>query len=316
MRRIQPVFLLCLCLQAAPIPCKPQQEQTKTFTRIRSLRIALASGDCELRKSTDPTVTVNLQFEESSGTKPAMLQEKDKLIISEEVKGPVGNGKSKWTITVPDDLPITFHSISGKLQISDLKLKFVGASDRGPLLFSRVTGDIDVSVVSGDLDIEDFLGMLNARIGSGHTHISRSVGEIKIDGDGGPIVVSESKAKFRISNNTGDVVARNVSLGGSSKFTSTGGNAEIRLSATPQHDLFVSSGSGEALVAFNGNNLQGKIIMRAGMKSGRINAPFGFEKEVETDYGRRPTIQKSTRMGTAKNYIQVNTVSGEAILKY
>ena len=110
------------------------------------------------------------------------------------------------------------------------------------------------------------------------------------------------------------MVGRNISLGGSSKFTTSTGDCEVLLSATPEHDLLVSSGTGQALVAFNGNKVQGRIIMRAGMQSGRITAPFGFEKEEETDYSNVLTLQKSTRMGNAKNYLQVNTVSGEAVL--
>jgi hypothetical protein len=304
--------LIAFALHA--ISCQGQKEQTRTFTRIRSLRIVMESGNCELRKSTDGAITASVQFDEANGLTPYMQQEKDKLSIKEDLKDGSGKGKSNWLISLPDDLAITFITTSGKLKVSDVKMTFHGTSDAGALSFTKVSGDLDISIVSGDLDIEDFSGVLNARMGSGTSHISRSIGDLRVTSDVGQIVVADSKAKFQVASKNGNVVGRNVTTGGSSRFTTSIGNAEVRLSATPVHDLFISSGTGDALCAFNGNTFEGKIIMRAGTQSGHIRAPFGFEREEELEYGRNPTLQKSTRLGKAKTYIQVNTISGEAIL--
>lgn len=173
---------------------------------------------------------------------------------------------------------------------------------------------MSVSTGSGDLDIEAFDGVLDGSTGSGTIRVLNSKGELKLNCGSGNIRITDSQAEFRASTGSGDVAARNLKLVAASRFNSGSGDAQVQLAGSPMFDISVGSGSGNAELDFNGNEISGDIVMTANKKNGRIVAPFDFDKTEETmEGGDQVTVRKSVVKGTQK--ISVSTGSGEAIIR-
>jgi glutaminase len=86
----------------------------------------------------------------------------------------------------------------------------------------------------------------------------------------------------------------------------------VSLSQGLEHDISVNSGSGDAVLDFNGNEISGLVIMTADKRQGEIHAPFPFDKEEEIDNGGSTTIKKTARLGNESVEIRIGTGSGNA----
>ena len=88
------------------------------------------------------------------------------------------------------------------------------------------------------------------------------------------------------------------------------------LAGALKYDIAVGSGSGNAELNFNGNEIAGEIVMMANKTNGRIVAPFDFEKVEESkQWGDQVTVKKTVMKGSATQRVTVSTGSGEATLK-
>jgi hypothetical protein len=88
------------------------------------------------------------------------------------------------------------------------------------------------------------------------------------------------------------------------------------LASAPAHDISLNSGSGDAILDFNGNKIEGLIVMKANKKNGVIKAPFDFDKTEEIEQGRdQVAIKKTTQRGTSDVKISIGTGSGVAQIK-
>ncbi len=303
------IFLIPLTLGA-------QEEKTKTFNGIKSIRMNTSSGIHKIQKSTNTSVTVLLRHTYKAGIEHTIEQDGDRLIINETLTDRNARGESSWMLTVPDDLPIRFLTGSGNIDASDIKLDLDATTGSGDLVFRKVTGHIKATTGSGDLELQGFNGDINVTIGSGNARVENSQGNIRVNCGSGTIRVADSKAKFRMNNGSGNVVSRNITLDGSSQFNSGSGNAQVILAVTPQHNLSVNSGSGAAELNFNGNEIAGEIVMRANKRTGIISSPFPFDKEEEiSGEGGQVTMKKTFMKGNSSRVIEVTTGSGEAIIK-
>jgi hypothetical protein len=86
----------------------------------------------------------------------------------------------------------------------------------------------------------------------------------------------------------------------------------VSLSQGLEHDISVNSGSGDAVLDLNGNEISGLVIMTADKRQGEIHAPFPFDKEEEIDNGGSTTIKKTARLGNESVEIRIGTGSGNA----
>jgi hypothetical protein len=128
--------------------------------------------------------------------------------------------------------------------------------------------------------------------------------------------LTDSKATFRVTTGSGNITGSNVSVDGSSSFSTGSGNADVALASTPQHDLSIASGSGDAVLNYNGHDIKGEIVMKANKKNGEIYAPFAFDKTEEINAGKdHTTIQKTVVKGATTPHISISTGSGDATLK-
>lgn len=97
------------------------------------------------------------------------------------------------------------------------------------------------------------------------------------------------------------------------KFNTGSGDVYVGLSGSLKHDISVNSGSGDSVLDFNGNDINGTVVMTANKRNGEIHAPFAFDKEEEIDNGSgHSTIKKTAVLGDGVVQIKVGTGSGDA----
>jgi hypothetical protein len=316
--RILLVTTLCVATCFLPQLAAAQSEKTKTFTGIKSIRLNSASGDCKIQRSKDASVTVFVRttndFDKSATTK--IDQEGDQLILKEDYFERSSRGSAHWTLTVPDGIKIKMTSGSGTITASDVKIDLKATTGSGDLEFSKLSGTIDATSGSGDLTLDNSDGQIEVTVGSGSGSIQNSKGEIKMTTGSGNIRVSDSQAAFTMTIGSGTVTSKNITLSGSSKFTTGSGNTSVSLAASPKYNISLASGSGDAELNFNGHEIAGEIVMQANKKNGRIDAPFAFDKteEIDDNDNDHVTVKKTVVKGSVTPLVRISTGSGTASL--
>ena len=309
--------LIALVAMLAPLSLFAQKEVSKSFTGIKKIRMTTASGNCEIKKSADAGVTVDIKYTYNDDDyEPSITQEGDRLVIKEKFHGQSSHGSADWKLTVPDNLEIQFTTGSGHVEAAGLALDLTATTGSGNLIFTNLKGEVNSNTGSGDVELENVNGTISATSGSGHFRVNKSSGELTLTSGSGNLRLKDSKAAFRVTTGSGDVTGETISIDGSSSFTTGSGDTEVTLAASPKHDLSLTSGSGNASLNFNGNEIKGEIVMKASKKHGKINAPFDFDKTEEIDAWKdNITVQKTVVKGSSTPHILVSTGSGDATLK-
>lgn len=294
-----------------------QKKLNKTFPGVKKIRMSTASGNCVLRKSGDMKVTVDLTYSfDENDYEPVISQEGDLLVIKEKFRGNSSRGNADWELSVPDHIEIQFTTGSGNVEASDLSFNLKATTGSGNYTFNRLSGDLTLNTGSGNIDLDGVTGTIEATTGSGHFRVSKSSGELTLTTGSGSHKLGDSKAVFRVTTGSGNITGNDISITGSSSFTTGSGNTEVVLAAAPQFDISLASGSGDAVLDFNGHDIKGEIVMKAGKKHGEINAPFAFDKTEEiSQWKDQVTVQKTAIRGTTTPHISISTGTGEATIK-
>lgn len=116
---------------------------------------------------------------------------------------------------------------------------------------------------------------------------------------------------------SGNISANEIVLKGKSMFNTGSGDASVVLASSPQYNISVNSGSGDATLDFNKNKMDGTLIMTANKKNGKITAPFSFDKteELDDDNNNQVRIRKTAKLGEKDIQIKISTGSGTAEVK-
>lgn len=271
-----------------------QEKITKTYTGIDEIEISVSSGDAIFKKSTSNEVTVELIHTFDIDYDPTIRQNGSKLDIDDRNVARSNrsySGKATWTFTIPDNLEVEFETGSGDAEIADLTLEFEMSSGSGDFEIRNSDGEIEISTGSGDIDATDVTGDLEFSTGSG---------DIDLD---------KIYAAIDASTGSGNVDAENITISDGSSFSSGSGDVEVALSETPAFDISVGSGSGDATLDFNNNEIEGTVVMQINKNKGRIRAPFSFDKEEEITQGRSSVQLRKTKKFNSKD-IQVKVSSG------
>lgn len=293
-----------------------QGNLNKKFSGIKKIRINTASGDCKLVKGSGAEVIVDLQHTFGDSYQPEVSQEGDRLQIRENFSSNSSRGESKWTITIPDGMEVRFSTGSGGLTASNLAVDLDVNTGSGDITLTQVTGEVKGTSGSGAIELENFTGIIKANSGSGDILVSQLKGEISANCGSGDIKINDSKASFNANSGSGRIVSRNLTIEGESRFNSGSGDAQVVLASSPKFDISVNSGSGDAQLDFNGNKIEGEVVMKANKKNGVIKAPFDFDKTEEIEQGGdQVTIKKTAVKGNASVKISVGTGSGVAAIK-
>lgn len=245
-----------------------------------------------------------------------MNQEGDRLIIREKFRSNFSHGNAEWTLTIPDGVEVDFSTGSGNLDASNLTLDLDVKTGSGDISVRQHKGDLRGNTGSGDITLAEANGEIRANCGSGNIDIEKISGELSVNCGSGDISLRDSKAKFSANTGSGTVRGTNLTLTGSSGFNTGSGNAQVVLANAPTYNIAVNSGSGDAILDFNGNTIAGEVVMKANKKNGTIKAPFEFDKTEEIEQGRdQVVIKKTTQRGSSDVNISISTGSGVAQIK-
>lgn len=295
-----------------------QEEKTieKSFDGISSIDLSTASGDCVIKKGSTDAVQVKVTYTyDDDDYTPKMEQSGSRLGLEEKFHARNTRGSSKWELTVPDGLEIEFSSGSGDLALSDLKGELDFNSGSGDANIDGFEGELKGNSGSGDFHLKNVKGEIKINSGSGDHHISDSELLAKANTGSGDVEVNDSKGGFKLNTGSGDVEAGRIALSEDGNFNTGSGDVEVVLTASLVKDISANSGSGDAVIDFNGNAIEGKVIMTCKKRGGNIKAPFKFDKEEEIDQNGEIYLKKTANLGSKDILIEVGTGTGTAEIK-
>lgn len=271
------------------------QKVEKTFSGIDEIEISVGPGDAIFTKSPDNKVYLTLTHN-IDDYQPTIEQKGDRLKIREENRNGSWSGSATWRFQIPDDTEISFNTGSGDFEISGL------------------SAEVNVNSGSGDLDINDFNGEIKGNTGSGDINFDKAEGDFRMNTGSGDVDGNDIKGYMTFNTGSGEIEVKNLVLTDDSGFNSGSGDVEISLGGPLNYDISLNSGSGDSVLDFNGNKIEGTIVMQANKRSGRIVAPFKFDKEEEIDNGGRNnvTMKKTAKIGNKDVRINIGTGSGTA----
>jgi hypothetical protein len=227
------------------------------------------------------------------------------------------SGYSTWELIIPENLEVKFSSGSGNFEASDMTVSISANTGSGDYRWKSVRGDSKVNTGSGNISIDDFQGDIDLNTGSGNIDIVKSEGDLRANSGSGKIDLKEVKGRLSANVGSGNVSGNALVLTGKSNFNSGSGDVSIRLATSPHYAIAVNSGSGDALLDFNGNKMEGMVTMTVNKRNGKIVAPFPFDKTEElNDNGKdNVRIQKTAQFGTKDIEIKISSGSGTAEIK-
>ena len=309
------------------------EEILKTFKNVTLVKLETFSGDCVVKKGTGSDVKVRYVYSGlGTGKEPKFLQEGSMLMVKEKLHFS-GSGSSNWYLTVPEKTGIKFKSVSGDFSVEGLKSEIsvetvsgdVEAEDcSGDIFLSSVSGDFEVQKLSGkvqvksassDLEVEKLFGEIQVKSASGDIEAEELVGTIVLKVASGDIDIDNSQGRFEVKTASGDISASNIIIKEKSRFKVASGDIYVKLGQSAAHDLTLDSASGDAVLNYNGNPIEGYFEFKALDESGKIVSPFGFDREEEDERWGKKYLIKSFKRKSSTPRILIYTASGKAALK-
>lgn len=136
----------------------------------------------------------------------------------------------------------------------------------------------------------------------------------KVETGTGSITINEARGEFNVSTGTGSIEIREIIIKEESKFTSGTGDVSITLSSSSDQDISVTSGTGNAILDYQGNPLRGFFKFSAVQNTGLIVSPVNFENEYKIPNGNLYNEVKSFRIDS-KDEPRINISTGTGLAK-
>ena len=293
-----------------------EKKVEKSFNGVKSIDLSTASGDCIIKKGSGDAVQVVLTYTyDDDDYTPKMDKNGTRLKLEEKFHSNNTRGSSKWELSVPDGLDIEFNTGSGDLDVGDIKGEMDFNSGSGDAHVENYDGELKLNSGSGDFHFKNVKGEVKVNSGSGDHHISNCELYAKANTGSGDIEVNDSKGGYKLNTGSGDVEAIRLALSEEGGFNTGSGEVEIVLAAALVDDISANSGSGNAVIDFNGNKIEGEVVMTCKKRGGNINAPFKFDKEEEIDRNGETYLKKTAKFGTKNILIEVGTGTGTAEIR-
>jgi hypothetical protein len=310
-----------------------EHEICKTFKDIKVVQLNTFSGDCVVKKASGSEVEIlfihtysNARFE------PRFEEDGDKLILKEKFHLS-GSGDSTWHISVPDKTRVLFQSISGNFTASGVKGGITANTVSGDLAVRDCKGELNLKSISGELDVKNLSGYINVTGVSSSLDIKDLSGEIRIitasgdikaerlDGSilikcpSGDIEIKDAKGNIEVKAASGDINAEGIIITKESSFKIASGDVYVGLAKSAEQNLSLECASGDAILNYNGNPIEGHFEFKAIADRGDIISPFPFDKEEEEEKWGKKYLIKSFIRGLDIPKIRIYTASGKAELR-
>lgn len=301
-----------------------QETVEKSYSGIKSIRLTTASGNGTIKKSSSNEVKVKLRYTYDDDVyEPSFEQKGDRLYIEEDFKrSRWSRGYAEWTIEVPDGIDMEFKTGSGNIEVAGVNIELNSNTGSGNIEVEEVTGRVRANTGSGNITLIDINGEARGNTGSGSIRLTSIKGDANFNTGSGNIRGNGVEGEFSMNTGSGNIDITDAIITGSSSFNTGSGTTEVSLGGPLNYDLSLSTGSGNSILNFNGQNISGEFVMRASEK-GDIRAPFDFDKEYEDDRsrsyssrrGRRNGYVKEAKIGNKDILVKISSGSGRAVVK-
>jgi hypothetical protein len=139
--------------------------------------------------------------------------------------------------------------------------------------------------------------------------------EMKAETGTGSIDIKNSTGIFDLKSGTGNIHGAGICIIGNSRFMSGTGQVNITIASGSDHDITVASGTGDAILNYNGHPLKGHFELIAKHGIGRIVSAVDFEKEEIQSDDHFQYDRKSFKVnGRNTPRIRIETGNGQAKL--
>ena len=292
-------------------------EVHEEYEAKKNVRIETASGDCIVKGGGSDKIIVHLEYSErlKDNFEPDIQERSNSIRIKERWFGRSSGGRVLWTITVPPTTEVELSTASGDVSLEDLSNVVDASAASGDFTILACKGELEVSTASGDIDITELTGKVDFSTASGDIKSSQLNGEVEFSTASGDIRIRNSEGSFELSCASGDIEASDLTLTEESSFSTASGDVEVGLAQSAEHDLEISTASGDAKLDYNGNEIKGYFEFTAKKRSGSIRSPIDFDREEE--YGRNGDeyVRKSFTKGGKTPVVLISTSSGSVVLK-
>jgi len=273
------------------------QSLNKAYDGVKAIDISTVTGDITIKKGNTKTIKVEGKWDESQ-VAVRVRHSGEYLTIKEKSKrNNTDSDASYWVLIVPDGLNIETNSGTGSVEISGIE------------------ADLDANSGTGDIEVANMSGRFNINSGTGSVEVKNAEGKFDMNSGTGDVIVANSRGKFEANSGTGDVQFKMVDPTGYTKLSSGTGDVEFMVGTQIKADLSLSSGTGDAVLDFQGNKIEGDFEMNCGRRSGEIVAPFKFDSVRRTGDNRNGGVEKIVRIGNSDYELEISTGTGTAEVK-
>lgn len=315
--RVNTLVATMLVLLAAPVLADGKAvSESKKVSANERIELEVMRGDVDIKVTTTEQISIKgtldeeaegYEFTSNGGVTRFEVKMPRRLFnngYSDDKRG------SRLTVEVPKGVHLSFEGVSTSVKAAGVQ----GGSD-----ITTVNGSIEASELAGKVSLQTVNGNIESRAISGHLKLATVNGEIKDQSAGASLEMesvngqlhSVSSAKeVEVSTVNGEV---NLALTGSERleFSTVNGQIDIRLSGTTAPRISGSSVSG-ALVLTLPDVDSARISVEASA-GGDISNKLTDDKVEDAKYG--PMRNLDTTLGNGDGRIELETVSGEVVLK-
>lgn len=298
-----------------------QEKIEHSFSGVQVVKLTTASGNGLIKRSNTDEVKVSVEFtyDEDDYT-PTFENRGEVLEIEEDFRrSRWTRGYAEWTLEIPNGLELDFRTGSGNIEVRGVDLDLNTNTGSGNIEIDELRGELKANTGSGNITLSQVQGDMKANTGSGSIRIEMAEGAAKFNTGSGNIRVRQIQGELNFNTGSGNIDVEAASILGSSSFSTGSGNAKLELDAVLDHDLSISTGSGDAILDFNSQPIAGEFIMRANDEDD-IRAPFSFDRSYEEDRGsgwrgRNKAYIKEAKVGNKNIQVRISTGSGKAEVK-
>ncbi len=346
MKKLNIILVFTFVILVSPIALFAQKEFKKSFGAKQTLKISTSSGNCTIAQSNDNKINVKLIYTFPDDCFKYKIDESTEyLSITEDFRGNC-SGKSDWTIEVPSNTEVEFNSASGDYVITGTGKGVSGNTASGNIGLEQISGEVKLNTASGDVKLNKINGDVNVNTASGNLHMESVSGKAKVttaSGDvavrncnteikisvasgnigiqdcnglidlntaSGDIKIAEVKGTLKLNAASGNVEANSVEISGASNFNTASGNVTVKLAKTSEHDLNLSTASGDVELNYSGNEVKGYFEFTARQDKGEIVSPIKFDKQEVIEMDGKKYDKKSFTKGSSSPVVKLKTSSG------
>ena len=288
-----------------------------TVSGPAELNVTSGSGNIVVRTGPEGTIRVHARVRARSGpfislsgesaeqrirkieSDPPIEQSGNRIRVGPKDWNEGWNGISiSYEITVPASTRLQARSGSGDLDVSEVAGPVEASTGSGNIRVGRVKGDVAVRTGSGDIDLAG-AGSARASTGSGNVTAMGIRGDLEARTGSGDLTLGQNgKGRADVSTGSGDIDL----LGASGPLHVRSGSGDIQVEGHPAGDWDLSASSGDVRVRLP---KQGGFDLDLRSSSGRIDSSIPItisgtqsRKEVRGQVrGGGPLVHVSTSSG-------------------